>query len=153
MGAKIVRESDLYPPVRDWLAKRGYTIHVEMFGVDIVAMKEDQIVAIELKLCLTESLYRQCEHNSEWADLVIGVIASDSKKTAMFRYKGFGLLQVMDGKVRQRIKPRPQPWARIKRRDYRIKKLMNRAPAMEHETAGLPSCRRLREQRLLRSGN
>lgn len=142
-----MRESDLYPPVRDWLIARGYEVHVEIFDCDIVAVKDGRLLVVELKLCLARELFTQMEDAARWADEVMGAVASAPRKLGGLSNKGFGLLQVTDGRVRQRVKPRPQPHWWFKKRAYRIKKLNGRDPAMPHELAGLPSCPALRLQR------
>jgi hypothetical protein len=142
-----MKESDLYAPVRDWLTARGYTIHVEVFDADIVATKDGKLTAVELKPCLTNGLFCQCVTRAKWADEVIAAIASDPRGTGGMKQHGFGLLQVVNGKVRVRVHPKPQPWYWHKMRAYRMKKLANRAPAMPHEVAGLPSCPALKDQR------
>lgn len=150
-GSPRVKESDLYVPVRDWLAARGWVIHVEIFDADIVAVRDGRMLAVELKPCLTQDLMNQLHHRAVWADEVIGAIASEPRgRLHALRYYGFGLLQVIDGKVRQRIKPRPQPWQWHRTRAYRLKKLNSRPPAADHEVAGLPGCSALREQRAWR---
>jgi hypothetical protein len=106
-----MRESDLYPPVRDWLIARGYEVHVEIFGHDIVALKDGKALVVELKLGLTRVLTKQLESAANWADEVMGavgveVIIGKSGECGAYRYNGFGLLQVVGGKVRQRIRPK-----------------------------------------------
>lgn len=51
-----VRESDLYAPVREWLSKQypDHKIHVEKFDADVIAIKEQHVVVVELKACMTE---------------------------------------------------------------------------------------------------
>lgn len=142
-----MKESDLYPPVRDWLVKQGYEVHVEMFGHDIVAVKDGMVTVVELKLCASQVLMNQLRHAANWADFVIGAISTNTKQVDDFRCCGYGLLEVSGETVRKRVGARPQPWDRIKRRSYRVKKLTGREPAMPHELAGLPSCRQLRQQR------
>jgi hypothetical protein len=144
-------ESDLYPPVRDWLRKRGYEVHVEVFGADIIAIRDGAITVVELKLCLSAGLIKQMHAGARWADFVIGAIASKPRITSGVSYAGFGLLLVSGQKVHQHIKPRPQPWHWHKARTYRVKKLTGRTPAQEHELAGLPSSPALRAQRQMRS--
>jgi hypothetical protein len=134
-----MKESDLYIPTRDWLIARGHEVHVEIFDTDIVTILDGELWAIELKPCLTQGLVHQLNARSQWADRCLAVIASDPRSTAMLKYYGHGLLQVKGGKISQRIKPQPQPFGWHKRRKYRIKRLVNRTPAMDHEIAGLPN--------------
>jgi len=153
-----MKESDLYIPVRDWLVSKGYTIHVEVFGVDIVATKPDaschrgmRIAVVELKLGLTDGLFRQLLDRQHWADEVWGAIASQPRQYAALGCAGFGLLRVQDGKVEQILKAKHTLHCRHKQRDYRLKKMSREGPAQAHELAGLPACAALREQRNLRT--
>jgi hypothetical protein len=132
-----MKESDLYIPVRNWLIARGYEIHVEIFDADIVAVKDGELTAVELKACLSSDLYRQCCNRARWADYVIAAVASVPRQVGMYTHAGFGVLLVNGGKVHQKAKPRPQPWLWHKMHDYRVKKLTGRLPAQEHELAGL----------------
>lgn len=147
-----MKESDLYPPVHDWLISNGWEVHAEIFDADIVAFQDGKLMAVELKPCLTSGLWRQCFDRAGWADFVVAAVASNPRTTRQFIEQGFGVLLVVGGKIKQKHKPRPQPWRWHRRRDYRIKKLASRAPVMPHEIAGLPSCSQLRDQRLQRDG-
>lgn len=146
-----MRESDLYAPVRDWLIARGFKVHVEHFDCDIVATRAQELAAIELKLGNPQALIRQLTLRTMWADLCYGAMPHRPRETGQFRDRGFGLLVVAGGKVREIIKPRPQPDYWHKRHRYRLKKLQKLPPAQAHELAGLPGCRELRQQRLLRT--
>lgn len=149
-----MKESDLYIPVRDWLSARGWEVHVEIFGTDIVAVMGDKLMAVELKRGFTKSLRRQVAHRCHWADYVFAAIPGSRGNTprgaAGIRYNGIGLLLVDGDKVHQAIKCQPQPYDWHKRHGYRIKKLTGRMPAQDYEIAGLPSCPALSEQRAKR---
>ena len=145
-----IRESELYRPVRDWLIARGHQVHVEIFDADIVALKDGLMTAVELKSSVSNGLMLQLHHRAAWADYVFAAVAVCPKRTDQLRYCGYGLLLVSGGKVRQICMAREQPWRRVLARRYRLKRLMGRHPAMEHEVAGLPACGLLKEQRLRR---
>jgi hypothetical protein len=145
-----MKESDLYPAVRDWLTHSGYEVHVEIFDCDIVAVKEGLLTVVELKTCLSQELYAQCVDRARWADFVIAAIASVPRSTSGFTYAGFGVMLVRNGAARLKHKPRPQPWHWHKARSYRLKKLTGRLPAQSHEVAGLTSGNALRAQRVQR---
>lgn len=65
-----VAESDLYPPVRDWLAANGYTVRAEVRGCDVAAVRGEDLVAIELKRGLTLALLAQAARRQRHADSV-----------------------------------------------------------------------------------
>lgn len=142
-----MKESELYIPVRDWLVKQGWTIYVEHFDADIIAMKDGVVRVVELKTGFTDKLYWQACQRAQWADEVMGAVPVAPKYSGRWTDEGFGLLIVTGGKVRQKHKPRPQPWQWRKKRKYRIKELLRRGPAMDHEVAGLPACPQLADQR------
>lgn len=152
-----MRESELYPAVRDWLAARGYEIHVELFGCDIVCVKNELITAVELKSAFNEKLVRQLHARKKWADFIIGATPSRRDRpqrldfrNGLMQREGFGLLSVYDDGADLTIEPSRQTCCILSRQRYRLKVMAGRAPAMEHEIAGLPACRQLRDQRLAR---
>jgi hypothetical protein len=63
-------ESDLYEPVRDWLAANGYRVRAEVRNCDVVATRGDDIVAVELKLGLSLALLAQAAKRQRHADSV-----------------------------------------------------------------------------------
>jgi hypothetical protein len=149
----VKRESELYPAVKAWLEAQGYTVHVEIFDCDVIGIKDGRAVVIELKKFLSHDLIRQLYTRVWWCDEVWAVIPTQPREIpSTFASEGWGLLQLRDGKLRVRRKAKPQPWSWHKRKAYRMKKLMNRKPAMPHEVAGLPSCPTLSQQRENRGG-
>lgn len=145
-----MKESDLYIPVRDWLVARGYEVHVEVFGVDIIALKDGFLTVVELKKWFNQHLRHQMQHAANWADFVMGAVPGkrgDKPKHVGYLYGGFGLLFVDGAKVHQFRKPKRQPMFWHRGHDYRMDKLKGRLPAQDFETAGIPSCPALSEQR------
>lgn len=143
-----MRESDLFPPVREWLERQGYTVYVERFDADVIGAKGSELTVVELKLHFGGKLFAQLEDRARWADYVLGAVPIKPDRTDRLKYCGFGLLVVSNGRARQVAKARPQPWDRHKRHDYRLKKLASENPAGPNDLAGLPSCTQLRRQRL-----
>ena len=149
-----MRESDLYIPVRDWMRARGLSVHAEIFGCDVVGVGGEELIAVELKLGSPDALRWQLARGAaHWADWVFGALPHRPKKPhiSAFRSHGFGLLIVEDGRVAEIVKPKRQPYSFHKKHAYRLVKLSGRSPAQDHETAGLPCCRQLRQQRLARA--
>ena len=64
------RETDLYPPVRDFLVEQGFTVRGEVRGCDVTAVKGEHVVVVELKLGLTLGLLLQGVRRQKVADLV-----------------------------------------------------------------------------------
>jgi hypothetical protein len=69
-----MRESDLYAPVRDWLKEQGFAPKAEVKDVDIVALKGDTVLAVELKSILNLDVILQAVDRQRISDIVyIGV--------------------------------------------------------------------------------
>lgn len=145
-----MKESDLYPPVRDWLKARGYTVYVEIFDCDVVGINaEGHMVAVELKVGMLRDLPGQLMTRCTWADEVWAAVPHTADKPfSSWSYYGWGLLIIRNGKLSERRKARPQPWNWHKRRNYIRGRLSYTPPARDSDLAGLPACRALREQRL-----
>ena len=47
--SRPLRETELYEPIHDYLVSEGYTVRAEVADCDIVAYKEGELIAIELK--------------------------------------------------------------------------------------------------------
>lgn len=145
-----MKESELYAPVRAWLAIHypDHKIHVEKFDADVIAVNGEHVVVVELKTCLSRELYIQCLNRMEWANEVWCCVASEPQNVREFEILGFGVLKLVSGKVRKVRTAKPQPWRWHKMRKHRLNRLSTESPAQDHEVAGLPACRQLREQRL-----
>lgn len=59
MVDKGIKEVDLYEPVQHYFQQRGYDVHAEVNGCDVVAINGDSFVIIELKLNLNITLLMQ----------------------------------------------------------------------------------------------
>ena len=53
------KETDLYEPVRSFLEEEGYQVQAEVKGCDIAAVKEGQMVIVELKKAFNLKLVYQ----------------------------------------------------------------------------------------------
>lgn len=65
-----VKETELYGPVRDYFIDRGFKVRAEVRDIDVVAVKEDLLVGIELKKRLTVDLLTQGALRQKTCDLV-----------------------------------------------------------------------------------
>lgn len=52
-------ETDLYPPIKDYLVRNGYSVHGEVQDCDVTAVKGEELIVIELKLRLNIELLAQ----------------------------------------------------------------------------------------------
>ena len=64
------KESDLYSPIKTFLVNLGYEVKGEIKNCDIVALKEDSVIIIELKLTLNITLLLQAVERFTLADTV-----------------------------------------------------------------------------------
>jgi hypothetical protein len=65
-----VRETDLYAPVRDFLAAQGFTVRAEVHRCDVAAQRGDEFVIVEMKAALTLDLLVQAIHRQRVSDTV-----------------------------------------------------------------------------------
>ena len=80
MTKQRIREQDLYQPVHDFLAQRGYSVHGEVRGWDISAAKGDDLVAVELKRSINLSLVLQAVQRQRVADSVYVAVPRPSSR-------------------------------------------------------------------------
>lgn len=67
---KKILEEDLYEPVREFLVKQGYEVQAEINHCDIAAVKDGQLVIVELKRNLSVELLVQAVKRQKMTDLV-----------------------------------------------------------------------------------
>lgn len=63
-------EIDLYQPVRDYLIRQGYTVNSEVKDCDITAIKDDELIIVELKRSFNATLLIQAVKRQRIADSV-----------------------------------------------------------------------------------
>lgn len=59
MVVKKMYEVDLYEPVQGYFSNLGFNVHAEVNDCDVAAVKEEQLVIVELKLALNITLLTQ----------------------------------------------------------------------------------------------
>jgi len=134
------RESDMYAPVRDYFAGRGYTVRAEVKGCDLAAEQSDELVVVELKKNFSLKLvYQALERFSITDQVYVAIPRPKSADTP--EYKGMlrllkrlelGLITVaMDSPVKTvdvSIYPesKPRPAQNAKRRKALLKELNGR---------------------------
>lgn len=82
-----MRESDLYFPIRDWLLERGYLPKAEVKGIDIVACKDESMLAVELKNVLNLEVVLQAVDRQRICDIVYIGVPKKSKVLFTKRWK------------------------------------------------------------------
>lgn len=81
MDIKSLKESDLYQPIRTYLEGQGFTVKGEVQHCDVTALKDDNIVVVELKKYLNLDVILQATQRQRIADYVY--IAVPKKLKAM----------------------------------------------------------------------
>lgn len=67
-------EKELYPPIHDLFAKRGYKVNAEVKDCDVTAVKDDEFIIIELKKNLSVALLAQgIKRQKTGADVYVAV--------------------------------------------------------------------------------
>ena len=112
------REQDLYPPIKAFLERQGYTVKGEVGAADIVALRDgDEPVIVELKLSFSLALFHQAITRLKVTDLVYIAVCKPTGRTArralkdnlsLCRRLGLGLITVKaDDTVEVHCDPAP----------------------------------------------
>jgi hypothetical protein len=67
---KKILESDLYKPIQKHFTKEGYKVNGEVNDCDLTAIKDEDLIIVELKLNLTVDLLIQAAKRQRLTDLV-----------------------------------------------------------------------------------
>lgn len=115
----MVKETELYGPVKAYLQGQGYEVKAEVGAADLVALRaNEEPVIVELKTRFSLALFHQAVARQALADLVyVAVPRGDGRpflkaikeNTALCRRLGLGLLTVRlrDGFVEAHCDPGP----------------------------------------------
>ena len=80
------READLYEPVRDLLSQQGFTVRGEVCGIDVLALRGDEVVAVEMKTSLNLDLVLQAVSRQRSADSVYVAVPRRGKTMTTKRW-------------------------------------------------------------------
>ena len=122
-----LKEEDLYQPLRIYLEKQGYDVRAEVQECDLVAVKEDEILIIELKTRVTTALLIQAARRKDICDSVyIAVpilpgknhLPNQSGIKSLLKRLEVGLILVRFMKTRTRVEVvlHPRPFEKRMRR-------------------------------------
>jgi hypothetical protein len=81
MNDKKIQEVDLYKPIQKHFSHDGYEVYGEVKDCDMVAVKEDVLVIIELKLTLSVDLLIQAAKRQKLTDQVYIAIPKPKVRT------------------------------------------------------------------------
>lgn len=114
-----IKETDLYPPIKNFLEGQGYEVKAEIGAADIVALRgEEPPLIVEMKTGFSLALFHQAIERLAMTDLVYISVPRGSGKPflkslkgniALCRRLGLGLLTVRmkDGFVEAHLDPSP----------------------------------------------
>ena len=74
-----MKETDLFPPVAEFLLQLGFTVRSEVRGCDITAVKDEELVIVELKKNFSIDLLIQATKRQRAADTVYVAIPRPAK--------------------------------------------------------------------------
>jgi hypothetical protein len=80
------RECDLAGPIQDHLEANGYTVRSEVRGCDITALKDDELIVIELKKGFSTDLLIQATDRQKIADSVYVALPAEGDMAKRDRY-------------------------------------------------------------------
>ena len=136
--ASRATEADLYPAVKDFLEKQGYTVKSEIRGCDVVALRGDAPpVIVELKLAFSLALLLQGIDRLSLTDRVYLAVSRPRGRRArgvsvyrreirdLCRRVGLGLMTVAPGRTAAAVEvvAEPTPY-RPRRRTKELRRLL-----------------------------
>ena len=154
-----IDESELYPPIRDYLAAQGYDVKAEVEHCDVVARRGDEPpVVVELKRHLNLDLVMQAADRLKVADTVYIAFPASAppwrrhwrRVIALARRLGIGVLTVSRRRVKVRLDPGPyQPRGSATRRARLLREFERRVgDANVGGTTGVPRMTAYRQDAL-----
>ncbi len=82
----LMKETDLYPPVKEYLESHGYEVRAEVKNCDLVATREDELVVVELKTSANIQLLIQATDRQRISDSVyVAIPAPQKRRTKQWR--------------------------------------------------------------------
>jgi hypothetical protein len=85
---RVVRETELYAPIRDYLTKQGYTVRGEVKSCDIAAVKGDDLILIELKRSFSAELLFQATRRQRLSVSVYVAVPRHDALRSRARWRG-----------------------------------------------------------------
>ncbi|WP_246943386.1 DUF2161 domain-containing phosphodiesterase [Bacillus pinisoli] len=84
--SKKLQEVDLYKPIQRFFVKEGYEVYGEVHDCDLTAVKDDELIVVELKLHLTVDLLVQATKRQRLTDQVYIAIPKPKYKLRSKRW-------------------------------------------------------------------
>ena len=127
--AKIQKETEMYEPVKKMLLKMGYTVRSEVKDCDIVAVKDDEMLVVEMKKSFNITVvYQAMDRRSITPNVYVAIPRPSSlreKNTRMMMRLltelGIGLITVGNNSLRSVdiwLEPNPVKKVNSRRKNY-----------------------------------
>jgi len=123
-----MKETDLHAPVKFWLEQQGYRVHAEVKDCDIVALRDEELVIVELKTSANVTLLLQAADRQRISRSVYVAIPEQAHKhrqrlaiARLVKRLGIGLLLVRFapiGDTIRKVHDPADPGVRINRRAH-----------------------------------
>lgn len=148
--ATTLLETDLYGPVRDYLVAQGYTVRGEVHGCDVAAMKDGDLVVVELKRHFGVKLLYQATRRQRLSDSVYVAVPRPKKMGRGSRWRDvkrllrrleLGLMLVSFSGRKPRVEVVFHPSAAPRRKNTRARRAVIQEMAgrsSDHNTGGSP---------------
>lgn len=126
-----MKEVEMYKPLKKFLEKRGYIVHAEVEGVDVMAKKGDELVIVEMKIAFNMQLVYQLIERLKITDQVYAYVPlkkggrwpkSYKRMCGLLKRLNCGLI-TLDEKTRKEVVLEFEPSEFVKRKNYAKKKL------------------------------
>jgi hypothetical protein len=127
-------EADLYEPIRKHFIKQGYRVNGEVHDCDLTAVKDDDLIIVELKLNLNIDLLLQATRRQRLTDLVYIAIPKPKRITRkrwnditqLIQRLELGLIIVSFAGNRKKVEFRihPEPYKRMTSKNIRRKEAL-----------------------------
>lgn len=130
----MVKEADLYPPVKAYLQRQGYAVKGEVGAADVVARRGDDLVIVELKTGFSLALFHQGVDRLAVTENVYLAVPAGGKTKALkanvklARRAGLGVMTVRlrDGLVEVLADPGPYAARTSKKKKARLLRAYDR---------------------------
>ncbi|MBN2557436.1 MAG: hypothetical protein JXB33_01635 [Clostridia bacterium] len=110
-----MKETDLYPPVKEFLESQGYSIRSEVMDADIAAVKDGRLLIVELKTSINLKLLTQLVKRQRMTDSVYAAVPRPAYKRRFgkdFRDKAYLLRRLGIGLILVALDAR-EPYAAV----------------------------------------
>jgi len=86
---KTLKETDLYPPLHDYLVAQGYAVRSEVNGCDVTATKGEDLIVIEIKRSLNLTVLSQAAQRQRITDSVYVAIPMPSESIYSKKWRSY----------------------------------------------------------------